>query len=365
MRLFKNGVALAPLALLTFASSSQAFDPETCFWGGYRSYYNETNDMRIHEGSMPSGSKFRVAFENAIDDWNKNPSEFRFTTSIDDGSVSTGNSQSEVWITNDNINAPAVAYSVYAWFSCDTIATDVVMNGPYADWSATTTKGELAAYRGDKTKASATVMFNHELGHVLQLDHTNNTYSIMGDSWNFFDTHWTTASSSIGGDASAGARYLYGDHADPIEDVSVTHWRQIGVSGEYSTHGRTRILDASTNVELPQYNNGDAELAYEVSPGDTVLVEFTYENKGKNGHYVDSTFYLSTNDYISTGDRELGTSVYYTAAGWVTTTLTTLTIPSNLQLDRDYSIGVMIDNGAFIAEVDETNNRSYINIRTK
>jgi hypothetical protein len=74
--------------------------------------------------------------------------------------------------------------------------------------------------------------------------------------------------------------------------VSVTHWRRTGSAGGYSTHGQTRMFTSGGAVLPSVAFNGQRR--YTVSPGQTVRVEFTFENSGRSWQSSMVGYYLST-----------------------------------------------------------------------
>ncbi len=102
----------------------------------------------------------------------------------------------------------------------------------------------------------------------------------MGDSWRHHHTNGSIATSYFGEDASHGSRVLYGSQGSSFQDVSASHWRRTGASGEYSSHGRVRVRNSANNATLPGITIG-GEPGYRVDRGTVVRPEFTIENNGK------------------------------------------------------------------------------------
>ncbi len=227
------------------------------------------------------------------------------------------------------------------------------------EWTATRSKTALFTYTGTGRLLQGTAL--HELGHAAGLLHVNTTYNIMGSDFTHVHTNGSTTDAYMGEDASNGMVFLYGLWSGAGNDLAVQHWRHSGASGEYSTHARTRLFNAS-GVELPTVNvNG--EIGYQVKRGQTVQAEFTYENNGKGTvtglpvHY-----YVSTNDIISTTDRKLASSTFTLARDVVSTSKRSLKIPADLAF-ANYWIGAYVNPTGTIAESDTSNNSTYIPIR--
>lgn len=156
---------------------------------------------------------------------------------------------------------------------------------------------------------------------------------------------------------------VYGLWASAPQDLGVTHWRRVGASGEYSTHDRTRILDAF-GIELARV--GTTERTYYVSKGQTVLLEMSLENMGRTSPLVPTVgYYLSTNDIISTLDTFLGSTAYTLYRDSVLTTTRTLVIPGTLVSGATYWLGAIIDSTGAVAEGYEGNNATYTAIRVR
>lgn len=125
-------------------------------------------------------------------------------------------------------------------------------------------------------------------------------------------------------------------------------------------HERTRVL-STFGFEAPSVTvNG--EPVYIVTPGQTVVVEFTYENSGETLQSFTTEFRLSTNHYISPSDTYLGEFPFSLGRNTAYTATTTLTLPNNLNSGQSYWIGSTVDSESEISEVSENNNRSYIGI---
>ncbi|MEQ9367518.1 MAG: CARDB domain-containing protein, partial [Coleofasciculus chthonoplastes F3-SA18-01] len=118
-------------------------------------------------------------------------------------------------------------------------------------------------------------------------------------------------------------------------------------------------------------NNTKADLSgsdFDVTPepldaGDSFNIDFDITNTGGSAGAFDVSFYLSNNNYISTVDHFLGSTTINGLAGNNTGSFTTsLNLPGvnhsvwDLYGDDTYYIGMKVDSGADITEVNETNN---------
>jgi hypothetical protein len=98
--------------------------------------------------------------------------------------------------------------------------------------------------------------------------------------------------------------------------------------------------------------------------GQQIWPEFTYENSGSDTQTVRVGFYLSNDDYISTSDRRIGNASVTLGRDWVYTRTFPVALPSDLPEERDYYLGVIIDDDNRVAEPFRESNATYIGLRT-
>ena len=336
-------------------------------WGG-----NSTT-VEISSTSYPPNWQSRI--KDAIRIVNYNPSPFMINTVVRGSGVGDGNRQNEVY--HADIEAPGLARM---WYECEWFfgwdwgltEVDVILdshrdNGTRRAWTISSNKSQIDKYGGSKSMAES--VFVHEFGHFLGLMHVNAEYNIMGDSWDHMITQNGKTRSYFGEDASKGARQLYGTQNTWYRDLSVSHFRYTGVSGEYSTHDRTRVIrkNGGNWLVISPYggvsNNPVNELIWPVSRGDRIKFEFTVENNGKQTeNNVRGGIYISTNDWISTSDRQIHTHTWdsIAAQGAAYTFTYEITIPNDLDQGRAYWVGFIIDDNNQIHEKTGNNNAAYI-----
>lgn len=363
MKLFAALAAAA--ALLCASEPAFAFSYKTCL--GHRLKFNSnTVTLRASSVSFPVGY-WQNGIQDTVNKFNRNPSNFRYTLAMT-GSINRNNGRSETWGDTGSIlnGAPAIAYQYWTcyWLFGDHYhmdEVDVIFDyGAPWQWTVDTVKSSLIRYTGTLRSMQGTGA--HELGHGLILNHVNTEYNIMGSDFEHIHVNGSTATAYIGEDAADGIVYLYGTRAPAWEDVAVVHWKYSGPSGEYSDHTKTVIYNAGGAV-LPTVNVA-GETGYRVNRGQTVRAEFTYENNGANTkNNIQTGYYISTNDTISTWDRNIGTGAWNLSRGNVLTTTVNLVIPNDLVSGTNYWLGVVIDNNGAIPEAVETNNATYIPIR--
>ncbi len=359
------------LLIITFVlagtSTSHAYQYWICL---DRDLKWSSNTVNVSASSVSfADANWQNALSTMINLWNQNPSQFRFTRTFGDTSIGRGNGQNEVWFSNDASaldGAPAIAYY---WYDCidywifgkdvELTEFDVLFDAGVAYTPFMSNKNSLYEYGGGNRPFQTTAI--HEFGHGLGLAHTNYTYNVMGQDWTHINVNSSTARGYVGEDTSNGAVHLYGLNAANIQDLSVTHWKYAGASGEYSTHTRTRLY-SSADAVLPSAIDA-GEPRYNVSRGQTVKLELTYENSGKNTQSVSVGYFISTNSLITTADTRIGTGGVTLSRDGVFTTKTTLVIPNTLVSGQKYWIGAIIDDNNAVAEITESNNATYIPIK--
>ena len=343
----------AAAGVMAMSFQANAYTTYSCGTGSVK-WSGNTKTMYVYEPDFPVGSTFRAALWETVGKLNQNPSNFKIELVFTNTAPSLGNGRSEISI--QNISPPGVTYF---WWNgaCNFTEADVIMDSSVS-WTTSIDKSTVGSYGGSGRPFQTTLL--HELGHVTGLGHEADEYNIMGQDWNHLSTNYIWARSYFGEDAGDGAVALYG--SDGTQDLGIVHWKHTGNSGEYSTHGRTRILDASTNAELSYTLNGYGERKYNVARGQQVKLELTYENNGNNYQYEDIGYYVSTNDLITTVDTLLTTSNLGLSPDNVYTITKTLTIPSNLSCSTDYWLGAIIDKDSTLVEFNESNNATYVPI---
>ena len=358
------------------------------------------NSTTVEISSYSYPPSWQSKIKDAIKIVNFNPSPFWINTVVENDGVGNANGENEVYYAD--IEPPGVARMwsyCYSWSSEKSFLgivydsasgvefglgeVDIILDSTrYVDhdddpntpgvaearpWTISDNKSQIDIYGGSKAMAEG--VFVHEFGHFLGLMHVNTEYNIMGDSWEFMITQNGKTRSYFGEDASKGARQVYGTQNSWYRDLSVSHFRYTGMSGEYSAHARTRVFKKhGTKWQVVTAYSGISdhpvnEPIWVVSRGDRLRFEFTVENNGKQTETnVRGGIYISTNDWISTSDRRISTHTWNTIAaqGAAYTFTYEITIPNDLDQNRAYWVGYIIDDNNQIHEKTGKNNAAYI-----
>lgn len=311
-------------------------------------------------------AKWHTSFATALTHFNDTPTRLNVSVRLDnETNVAIGNGESEIWW---GPGTSAVAYNTTSpcgvIIEGDIVFHNNIPNGGYSD-----NMGQKTDFRGyglERRIFETTAL--HEVGHTVGLGHENRYYNIMGtDYTHVHTTGENSLRSYMGEDAVNGLISLYG--SDTRQDLSVSAWRHVGSSGQYSSHGRNRLL-SSNGTELSSSKVESSctrdycEMRHNVGLGQQIQYEMTLENNGSHSQNVQLGYYISTNASITNQDTLIGTDNVSVTRNTPDTVLKNVTIPANLLPNTDYYLGVIIDNGGAVNEWTEANNSSYIHIRT-
>jgi hypothetical protein len=321
--------------------------------------------FRVDGETFPPGSPFRAAVDEAASAWNRTPSNFRYNLTYDEPRVGKRNGQNEIWWSEelDEDDPPAVTYYRFRPVRCEFREADIVFNRVRERYwvLAPGNKRLFVPYGGYLRPFQTTAM--HEFGHAQGLNHEERLYNVMGDDRTHIHANGNTASAYPGVDAARGSMDTYGRLAPGHnQDLSVAHFKRTADDGDYSIHGRTLIYDSSG---VPLAVRSDGEPRFLVRPGQTIQVEFGYESLGVPGTSLMVSYHLSANNEITTADPVLATRFFSLADSTpvdAASTRITFRLPASLTVGARYWIGAVIDPWNVMAEIDETNNATYIGI---
>lgn len=292
---------------------------------------------------------------------NANASALRFSLVNDNDNFSTlGNGESEVDFTSNNTKLCGSIACVTRWSSGGVLTeTDAYFDIDYA-WALDDAKANSVAYAtGEKRPLLNTAM--HEFSHTLGVKHEGDYFQVMGNAWNVVSTNGDYTETVLSEDTTKGLIDTYGLRASGLEDLSVYHWEHAGSTNGYSNHARTPIKNSNGTLKTEVAGSTvPDEPAYEVTAGETIRVRQTAENRGKTTQNRKIRWYVSTNEFISSGDTLIATSNITLGVNTPYTWDRTVTLPNTLISGEEYWVGVIIDADDTLAESNEINNAAYI-----
>lgn len=326
-------------AIMFLAATMIPFDAFSYGWmacGDYpQKWRSENLTLYISTDSFPESTYWEQRIQWMIDEWNNvKGSGFNFYVDRDtDGAHDNSNGRSEVyWDVLANPDTWGITYSRWACYwlfgtQWGYKEADIAMNS--------------AARFGWNDNKFQHIML-HELGHALGLMHYNgplatmNTYAPEDLTDEFTIGHYKRTEPHA--DDRAGIRYLY-SNSQVSRDVSVSAYHH---SNQAAAHNKLYTVTGSmTNL---------------ATRGQQRDVEYTVENLGtEDESYVLVRFYLSTNNYISTGDTYLGSASWVMPSSYMVTAKARITIPTSIS-PGTYYMGYITDPLGDIAEADESNN---------
>jgi len=319
--------------LVLLAMGAQGASWNTCSGNNIR-WNSGWENLYVSTTSFPADSSWDVDLQDAMWHWNNvKGSSFNFYVGRDtDGSHSSGNGKTEVYFdsseTGSALGVTHVRSHCY-WalgYQYGLDETDVAFNGGLS-WST----GSF-----DYTKLGSPYNFEevalHEFGHALGLNHEDRWMATMNSVYPNSGTLGYYKENDPNADDRLGARSLY---ADGTTETDVA-----GSAFKHTTSSHSGLVSSPSSVDA----------------GHSVTIEFTFMNLGTSKKTFDIGFYLSTNDYISTSDKLLGTNYGASAnSGGGGTFSRTLTIPSSTT-PGTYYIGFLIDPSGAMSEANEGNN---------
>lgn len=353
MKLSNTFKALLPLAFALSSVSAESATWRTCN-DLKQTWEKDWTNMYISTVSMPEGSTWDLQAQYMMSEWNNTPgSNFKFYVGRDtNGSTNTSNGKNEIDFKNKpNETYLGVAqsrYECYWFFGTERgyIESDIHLNTRYS-W----TTGKFDGTNFGSPYNYELVML-HELGHSLGLLHEDDRLATMNSFYPNSGSvgHYNNVTPHA--DDRHGLRLLYPDSSTG-NDVIASRFRNLGAS---SSINRVR-------------EEGDDDIWRTVTTlyrGDWYDVEYTFENLGSNTETVPVKFYISTNNYISSYDRYIGSTTWTMPQGSRVESMKSFIVPTDLS-PGTYYIGYVVDPDNNISESSESNNfvslRHAINIK--
>lgn len=359
------------LVCLVLASDAAAYVYMAC--GDKNVKWNSNPSFRASTVSFWPDSPYTSSLKNAVAAWNLNPSNFTFNLTVGvPGPVAIGDGQNQIAFVDSSSIDPDARAQTFLQIDCDKaeiVEADVLFSVS-EPWTPGTLKRPISVYGGDYVSFEGVA--EHELGHVVGLLHEDRTLTIMY-TWAQFHTNGAYADTYPGEDASNGAVFLYGVRPGRPQDLGVSHFKFLA---DYGKLARTGVFDHKPTTThnwtemmglvdgFLSWRDFTSEVRFIVFNGQQIWPEFTYENNGSDTQQVRVGFYLSNDDFISTSDRRIGGTSVTLARDTVYTETFPVTLPSDLPEDRDYYLGVIIDDDNKVSEPSREGNAAYTGLRT-
>lgn len=349
---FKTIVLVCNLVLITTFTSLQsyAYSWDSCN-GSKLDWDGSSINFKISTYSYPAGGSYNTVIRRAGQSWNNIPSNF--TMSFTDEyrtSTTFGNNISEIAYGYPSGMDGAIGLTRHSTGTCGGFYTinyeideaDIHMSSQTTDgWRTYThSSAEDEALRVNGINFEATML--HELGHAVGLGHESRSNSVMAVGSSPYRTQGSVVLPFR--DDMLGFQYLNGASGTKV-DIGGRTYTFTSSNGSAGAEAVVTPLNSfSTNYSV----------------GDTISVTHGIENLGTAP--ITTAFkvkwYLSTNDYISTYDKQLPVYATWgrlTARGTYTHSNTIPDVPAG-----HYYIGYLVDADNAVAEFTSSNNRIAI-----
>lgn len=293
----------------------------------------DTQTFEANQNDFPVGSAWRASLENAVDAWNVNApaTNFRFglvyNTAADDD---LGDGRNSIVRTPDIAGAAVMvarlrlSACIWPFWRRDITEVDIVAENSFP-WNHATNPNPFVAGQ------SSAISFMHELGHAFGLLHENDVMATMNDTL---------------------------PNGGPISGANDAHPYSDDVAGNragYGTDGTANDLIVSTFRRTGAGNSARIIAPATVSRGNPTTFQFTVGNRGTANQTAQVRFYLSTNDTITTGDTQVGSTTLTINSGVTSTLNASINVPLSVT-PGNYFFGYIIDPTNTIGETDEGNN---------
>jgi len=358
-----KNLAKASLAISFMMSSPSAFAYEAwacgeTIWGGVRNSVT----FQVDRCDTPDGGAEDAAIEFAAQSWNSIfgvLDRFSFANGDNNCVITTANGRYEIGLVPNNDPLLDGNIGVSSKWLDDSDCGRVT--GVSVAVRQTLPLGVVTELDARLTARGTLI---HEFGHVLGSStrfptgpqdpfvfHENDVISIM----------------NVGAKAKVGRRSgatsnSYGGRSQTVLPDDVLFASRFHPS---SNAGRIDAIVSPWSFSAGQQNLNYSGTNRLVCPGDTTDVKFSYGNIGKlaitDANRVSLDVYLSSNDYISTGDRKVQGGSFTAARGGFGTTTWSFVVPSLSA--GTYFVGVIADAEQAHAEDDNYNNATETGLR--
>ena len=342
------------------AGAASAYSHRSCYSTPLR-FRGDVGTVGVWGASFPVETGWRAGVTDAFTKVNAHPGNYRLDMGVDTYHVSPGNGESEVWFSRDHLwanegSATAHYYDICVWFFGEFYyvnEVDVIIDAD-VPWTLSENKRDIWNYGGEGRPFAPILI--HELGHGLGFSHNDYSYNVMGDDFSHLNVNGSRAVGYVGEDLSAGIIAHYGPKA-AWTDVAVTHWRYMGSDGEYSIHDKTDIIGAGG--VLP-FRDIDGETHFDVTPGQWLFAQFTFEDLGIDCRTTTADYFFSTNATITTADRWLVQNNIALCTNRPNTRRVFIRLPADLRRGAPLWLGVVLNRARAFPEADLTNNAAYV-----
>ncbi|MEM7481257.1 MAG: PKD domain-containing protein [Acidobacteriota bacterium] len=317
-----------------------------------RVVWDGTNlNMEVSAADFPVGSPQLAALEQMRTAWNlESPgSRFRFNyTFVANDNVVAGDGRSSVVIAtpdqwNDwGLNQPGnfilgFANPIYSRNNCPwlwgaqprIVEQDVLFNpAPNNGWDFRPNPPPGGIF----APTVFAIVGMHEFGHVFGAAHENDVMGTMD------------------------AIYPDGGVIGNFNEIQPHADDTLAVRAGYGTSGTFRDVAASAYQRIGVGNSAIIPAPATAARNQRIAIPFTIENRGTtNQNSVRVEFFLSTDRFITTADRLLGSATFSMNAGTLSTLNVFMTIPATTPAGL-YHLGWIVDANNAIGETDEGNN---------